>query len=330
MFKTRNWILILLIILSGCSSAQPNAATPSITRTGKIRASLGVLDVSDIPYLMALDMLKTQGYQVESIQFDQFELISAAMAKGDLEFAGASRQTTWSAIAKGASIREIITKSKNYYVLLTTAEIKTCADLNGKRLAVGGASGVVVTMVNKYLKEKCPGVTPQIIIIASTASRTAALLAGQIDATPVEYDNLLRAEKDAPGRYHALVDFAKEFPMVDITGYYVNPSWASKNPIVVKDFLRALIQARRQIQDKQVLRQVVTKYFGADDTSAQTVAESYLARNIWDVNGGLTIENVQYMMDFFVGAGALAPGLRPEDIADLSYLNAVVEEIGRK
>jgi ABC-type nitrate/sulfonate/bicarbonate transport system substrate-binding protein len=185
-------------------------------------------------------------------------------------------------------------------------------------------------MVNQYLKEKCPGVTPQTVIIASTASRTAALLAGQIDATPVEYDNLLRAERDAPGRFHALVDFTQEFPKVDITGYYVNPDWASKNPQVVKDFLRALLEARRQIQDKQNLRQAVIKYFGADDAPAQSAAEAYLARGIWDVNGGLTTENVLYMMNFFSTAGVLPAGLKAENIVDLSYLNAVLDEIGRK
>lgn len=333
---TRFITIILCLLVVGCASTQPattatlSAQPTRVLRTGKIRASLGTLDVTDIPYLITLDALKAQGYEVEKIQFDQFELISAAMAKGDLEFAAASRQTTWAAIAKGAPIREIITKSRNYYVLLTRADIKTCADLHGKRLAVGGTSGVVVAMVNQYLKEKCPGTMPQTVIIANTSSRTAALLAGQIDAAPLEYDNLLRAEHDAPGRFYALVDFAKEFPKVDITGYYVNPNWASKNPTVVKDFLRALLEARRQIQDKQILRQAVTKYFGADDTSAQSAAEAYLARNIWDVNGGLTTENVLYMMEFFSSAGVLPAGLKPETVTDLSYLNAVLDEIGRK
>lgn len=328
--------LVLCFLIVGCGSVQPKPtatipAQPTMpTRTGKIRASLGGLDVTDLPYLMALDTLAAMGYQVEKIQFDQFELISAAMAKGDLEFAGASRQTTWAAIAKGASIREIITKSRNYYVMLARADIKTCTDLHGKRLAVGGTTGVVVAMVNQYLKEKCPGVTPQTVIIASTNNRTAALLAGQIDATPVEFDNLLRAERDAPGRFHALVDFTQEFPKVDITGYYVNPDWASKNPTVVKDFLRALLEARRQIQDKQNLRQAVIKYFGTSDVSAQSSAEAYLARGIWDVNGGLTTENIRYMMDFFATAGVLPAGLKAENIADLSYLNAVLDEIGRK
>lgn len=329
-------VLVLGLLLVGCAYAQPSPANPSssqptrILRTGLLRASLGTPDVTDIPYMIALDSLKELGYQVEKIQFDQFELISVAMAKGDLEFAGASRQTTWTAIAKGASIREIITKSRNYYVLLTRVEIKTCADLHGKRLAVGGTSGVVVAMVNQYLKEKCPGVVPQTVVIANTSNRTAALLAGQIDAAPLEYDNLLRAEKQAPGRFHALVDFAQEFPKVDITGYYVNPNWASQNPTVVKDFLRALLEARRQIQDKQVLRQAVVKYFGADDAPAQSAADAYLARNIWDVNGGLTTENVLFMMDFFSNAGVLPAKLAPENVTDLSYLNAVLDEIGRR
>ena len=330
------WVgFVLSFLVVGCSVPQSATRTPlttpsPIAKAGKIRASLGGLDVTDIPYLMALDKLKTQGYTVETTQFDQFELITAAMTKGDLDIAGASRQTTWAAIAKGAPIEEIVPKSHNYYYLVVKQDIATCADLNGKTIAVGATGGVVTSMVDQYLKDKCPGVTPQIIVIPSTTNRTAALLAGQIDASPLALENLLQLERDAPGRFHALVDFDKVYPQIDIVGYFVTRAWATAHPDAVKDFLRDLIEARRQIQDKQVLHQEVVKYFGADDTAAQETAAAYVDRNMWDVNGGLTMDNVQWMIDFLAKAGDLKPGLKAADVADAAFLTDVLDGIGRK
>jgi hypothetical protein len=39
---------------------------------------------------------------------------------------------------------------------------------------------------------------------------------------------------------------------------------------------------------------------------------------------------LQDTIDFLVDTGAMEPGLKVEDVADLSYLNAVLDEIGRE
>lgn len=48
------------------------------------------------------------------------------------------------------------------------------------------------------------------------------------------------------------------------------------------------------------------------------------------MNGGYTMESVQANIDFLVETAVLSPGLKPDDVADLSYLNAVLDEIGRQ
>ena len=67
-----------------------------------------------------------------------------------------------------------------------------------------------------------------------------------------------------------------------------------------------------------------------DPAAAKQVGDVYLKANVWDPNGSLTRENVQYTIDFLTGIKSLPAGLKADDVADLSYLNAVLDEIGRR
>ena len=55
-----------------------------------------------------------------------------------------------------------------------------------------------------------------------------------------------------------------------------------------------------------------------------------VGNGIWDLNGGLTAGNIQDTIDFLVAIEKLPEGLGVEDVADLSYLEAVLEEMGRQ
>ena len=68
----------------------------------------------------------------------------------------------------------------------------------------------------------------------------------------------------------------------------------------------------------------------ANPEALPDVVAALLAMNAFDANGGLTMENVQYSLDYYVHAGELEPGLTAADAADLSYLEDVLQEIGRR
>ncbi len=94
-------------------------------------------------------------------------------------------------------------------------------------------------------------------------------------------------------------------------------------------FERALFTARRDLQDPRALREAIVEYLDLKADAAQVMADTYLAHNIWDVSGAYTLEMVQDSIDFFQEYGDLPPGLEAEDVADLSYYESVLEEMGR-
>ena len=51
---------------------------------------------------------------------------------------------------------------------------------------------------------------------------------------------------------------------------------------------------------------------------------------MWSPNGGLTEQNVRYTLSMLIDGQLVPAGIKPEDVADLSYLNTVLDEIGRQ
>jgi ABC-type nitrate/sulfonate/bicarbonate transport system substrate-binding protein len=130
--------------------------------------------------------------------------------------------------------------------------------------------------------------------------------------------------------FYALVNFAQEFPGLTTTSYFARRGFAEEHPDTLKDVLRALLNARRQIQDPQVLQTEIAERLEMEPAEARAVSDAYLALGVWDLNGGYDSDAVQNNLDFLIGLGELPPGMRAEDVADLSHLQAVLDEIGRR
>jgi NitT/TauT family transport system substrate-binding protein len=332
--------LVLLCVLAvACTATQPTIQNPLPTTTsaalpvksGTLRLEVPAdADVADIPWLMAVDLLKEQGYTIETVSFASSHLEPAAMSQGDLDIASISNQVAWAAVSKGALNITFIDKHANTFMAITRKDIQTCADLVGKSVAIAGVSTVSGAMFDAYLERNCPDVKPEIVIVKGGSNRMAALLTGSVDVALQDVDDLIKIEREKPGQFHALTVFSQEFPGLQISSHVVRREFAEQHPEMVKDVIRALFAARRSIQDPQVLREAVIKYLDLEPDKAQQIAETYLAQKIWDASGVYTLEMVQATLDFLQEYGDLPPGLKAEDVADLSYYEAVLDEIGRQ
>ncbi len=289
------------------------------------------VDVRNVPLLMALDELQTQGYIIEKTHLASGVLIADALARGDADIGMLNNQTMWIAIAKGAPVRTIAQYTSSTLVIAAKQNIASCRELNSRRLAMPATRGLSPMLFDWYLKQNCPGVAPEIVVIPESAGRAAALLSGEIDASAMPGEELLKVQRKAPGQFHEILSYAHAFPDIQIDGLHVRRQWAEQNPELVKDFLRALLSAHRRVgEHPQLLFDESVKRLALDPETAKTVGEAHLRMRIWDANGGMTSENLQHTLDFLINMAALAPGAQVKEFADLSYLNAVLEEIRRR
>ena len=182
-----------------------------------------------------------------------------------------------------------------------------------------------------FLRDRCPGVVPRVLTIAGSEHRAAALLAGRIDAAPVELSESVQLLAKAPGRFRTLVSFAEELPSLVTTGVQVNRSWAARNPQVVHDYLKALLLTHRRIVDRpDLLVAEARRRLHIDPPLLADVVAAHLRTNAWDVNGRLTDAAVRGSLAFFVRSGSLPTSLTLEQVADLRYLGRALDAIGRR
>jgi ABC-type nitrate/sulfonate/bicarbonate transport system substrate-binding protein len=325
-------------VAASCSGGAPADVARSELRDGaKAPAATTIrytdpvnVDVRDIPILIALDDLESRGYRIERSQVAGPPIIADMLARGQTDIGVLNNQTMWSAVAKGAAVWTVMQFAAPTTVLAAQRSIKACSELDGKRMGVSGTAGLSQVLIQIYLRRRCSNAAPELIVIAESSGRRAALLAGRLDAAVMPGEELIKLQLQAPGRLHALMTHAAEYSNLHIDAFQIRRAWAEDHPGSVRDFLRAVLIAQRRITaDPALLYAEAQKRLGIDEQTARAIGESHLRAGIWNLDGGLTAADIQETIDFLVKAEVLPAGLTVTLVSNLSYLDDVLDEIGR-
>jgi ABC-type nitrate/sulfonate/bicarbonate transport system substrate-binding protein len=331
-------VLLLAIAAAGCSfqsagTPARQAGDPAVPRgTVTLRfADLVNLDVRDVPLLMAFDDLEAHGYRVEKLYLGNGAMITESLVRGDADIGMINNQTAWTAIVKGADLRTISQFTTPATLLAATAAVRTCADLRDRKVGVPTTSGLSPLLFNLYLQRRCGGATPQLLVLPESAARAAALMSGAVDAAIMPGEELLKIQRQSPTPFHIVMSNATEFPDVQIDGLHVRREWAEQHQELVLDFIRAQLRAHRLIYESpQTLIDQAIKRLSLDPETAKAIADMHLRMKIWDVNAGLTLDTVQGTLDFLIREGAVPAGTTATQVANLSYLDTALREVGRR
>src|SRR5579884_1420831 len=316
------------------AAAKPSAAAAAGASAGPkpaIKFAYSSPGFSYIPMMMAQDAMRTQGYTVDTANFNQPELAVQAIAQNETQFSSGSTYTVMQAIQKGAKIKLIADRNANEWTITSAAAVGSCGDLNGKKVGISSEGAVSTAMLNVWMQQKCPQAKPNILVIADSEQRATAMLAGQLDASPLQLDSQVTLFKKAAGKFHTLADFSKELPDLDTSAIYVSDDFLAKNRPAVVDFVTELIKANRAVAaNPQLLKEGMTKYKLAGDEAIDDIIKAYLGINAFDKNGGVTEQRINYSIDFFTKAGQLKPGLTVKDVADVSVVNDALAKVGKQ
>lgn len=333
-------VLVCLVVTACAAPPPPPTPAPTVPPAPPTAAAkngtlhffdLVNLDVRDIPMLMALDDLQAQGYQVEKTYVASSTLIADALTKGDADVGVFNSQTAWTAVTKGAPIRTFIEFTGPTTIMAAKSEIADCHGLQGKQVGAPTTSGANPALLALYMHNKCSDEKFNFVVIADATARSAALQSGKLDASMMPGEDFLKIQDAAPGKFHALISFAHEYPNILIDALHARRAWLDQNPGLGHDFVAAILKANRAIAaDPQLLYDQAVKRLQLDPAVAKEIADTHLKNAIWSVNGGLSADKVQSSLDFYSANTGLKKGLKVEDVADLSYLNKVLDELGRK
>jgi NitT/TauT family transport system substrate-binding protein len=318
--------LAAAVLLGAAGACANRPAAPSSPR---IRVGYaGTLDFSDMASELAHERLREAGTEVTTRSFPTAEIIVDALARGDVDIADGSTRAFWAAAAKGAPIRTVMDHVVDIHRLVV-AGAAGCHAIEGTRLALQSEAAAGTALARAYLARACPDARPDVVFVPGSTNRMAAILSGSLTATVLQLSDVVRLERLAPGRVSVMADFAREWPAVETTGVHVNTRFAAAHPDWVRAYVRARVAANREVASHgDELVALADRLMGAEPDWA-TLAPIYIALPAWDSNGGLTRAAVRETLDFLVRHTRLSPVLTPDTVADLSYLDAALRDLGR-
>jgi len=328
-------VVVSFLALAACTPPPDTTVAPASSlpaRGATLRIATDSVDsIGDIPTLIVLDELKALGYTLELTQLGRSNLIPEVLLRGDADIGKIEAQSGWSAIASSPEIASIVGKSDLEWSIVAKAEIASCQDLDERSVGLGGTTGVTPVLFRLYVERHCPTARPQVVVLGNSEARMVALLKREVDVVQLDIDSWLALLRQDPSGFRQLVTYSEEFPDIMVSSFAVRRDWAASHPEVVKDFVRTyLLVVRRAYEDTAWLSAEIVKRLEMEPADAEASAQMALDQRVWDPNGGLTSQGIQTTLDFLVSAEAVPEGLTPRDVADLSYLNAVLDEIGRE
>ena len=227
-------------------------------------------------YAFEKGIFKERGLDVNMQAINGGAQTSAALLANQIHIGQFGGAEALSAVAAGADLVVVGNMAPVYpYILYAQKTIKTVADLKGKRIGVSnkGGSSDIATRAALRANGLDPDKDVTITAVGSHANRTAALLAGSIDAgvdDPPEDQALVAAG------LNAVIDIASQKLPAANTGIIVQRSYLNANKDIVQAYVDASVIARaRMAKDRDGAIAVIKKYFKIDENESPAHAYNF-------------------------------------------------------
>src|SRR3954465_1534310 len=292
MSKCRRWTYLLagVSLASGASDALAQNA-PNCTTMRKINIGVSVAPPN---------VVHTSPYVAKELGFFAKRCIDANI----VQFEGGQSQTSAVAAAQGSAIVSVSDVSigrglkvqqiwglapRMPQAYMVPGEIKSAADLKGKRLSAtgGGVGGFNWRMGREVLKSAKLDVGDAQFIPSPTAGRLPGLVAGQIDGVALHPEDVFLARKQKP-TLNLLVQLVDLMPNYMFNAYGASLDWIARDRALLRDTAAGMIEANRTAyRDKAKVIPIIAK---ATEKPAEAVdyALDVLAKTcLWSANAGL-------------------------------------------
>ncbi len=215
---------------------------------------------------------------------------------------------------------------------MVSEEIKTAADLKGKRLSAtgGGVGGFNWVMGREVLKTAGLKVEDAQFVSSATAGRLPGLLAGQLNGVALHPEDVYLAQQKKPG-LRVLVGLAELMPKYFFNAYGAAESILAKDRAMVRDVATSLIEANRVIysQKEKVMPIMVEATKKPQD--AVSFSYDYLVKNcVWSINTGFSKERTEWSIDNGVENGDIQADKKPtyEQVVDIKLGEEALKAAG--
>ncbi len=326
--------LAALVLVAG--AVGPGTAQPRL-RPLVIAMPTTPPNLIHIPPWIALDtgLFAKYGLDVKILTFEGGPAALRALlgGGGEVHLAAPGIPPFVAAVAGGAELRAIATYSMKHPVAMVAQdEIKSCADLRGKKLGTPGGTGAYSEVMARALLATC-GLTPRDVqyINIATGARIPALVGGQIDAMVLHVDQLFEVMQQKKS-LRILAHMSDVLPKGWYAAYVTTFDLMTKDPKLIQDAVMALTEANRFIyQNRARTIEIGMKYTKFDRDIVSRTYDELVKRGLWPVNEGLRQDLVDAGIDTEVRVGTITGSTRPtfDNTTSVGFVRAAITKLGR-
>lgn len=264
-----------------------------------------------------------------------------------VEFEGGSSAANLAAVVQGQALASINAtaisqglKAKQFWGMaprvpqayMVSEDVKTAADLKGKRLSAagGGVGSFNWVMGREVLKTAGLTVDDVQFVSQATAGRLPGLVAGQIQGVALHPEDVYLAQKEKPG-LHVLVELVKVVPKYFFNAYGGADTMLTKDRAMIRDIATALIETNRTIYAQK--EKVIPIMVEATKKSPEAVAFAYdyLVKNcVWAVNTGFSKDRTEWSIQNGIENGDIQADKKPsyDQVVDVKLGDEALKAAG--
>jgi NitT/TauT family transport system substrate-binding protein len=286
------------------------------------RISYGGTSGYNVPIWVTAEagLFKKHGLQGELILFSGDSQSMQAILANETQVANSSGSAPINAKIQGADAVIIATSYDLIpYAFVVNKDIRTPADLKGKRIAISRFGGITELAV-KLAVEKF-GLSPKDVTIIQAgpdAQRIPAVASGAVAASVLAPPGLFAATAQGLRVLADLGDLGAKYPT---SSFFVMRPYLERHRGNIKQFLMALIEGLHiYVNDKNFSMRVMQKYTKLNDPEIASKTQDYYYKKtlLVPLNDPAAIKNA---MPADVGAGR-----KPEEFYD----NSIIQEISKE
>jgi NitT/TauT family transport system substrate-binding protein len=277
-----------------------------------------------------LGLFKKYGLEIKVIELAGGVHTFRAVVAGSADVASASGPFSIVGFAKGSKTKMVVANMPKLEAsMVVNKDIKTLADLKGKRIGIqepGGFADVLARGVLRAAK-----VDPKEVTFVSIATEDVpALVANQVDTAILHVEQEIIAQKKIP-TLHAIARLWEIQPNNLYNVMVVTEKLAKDNPAAVKAYVKGHIEATRLIYtDRAKVVPIIVKYTKLPKDVVEKSLDFLVQKCIWDANHGLGPKKVNATAELMERVGNIQKGQKPkyEDLIDLSFAKDSIKELG--
>src|SRR5215813_1226577 len=294
-----------------------------------VAASSKVLGYAPLWVASGMGFLKREGLDAEVTAMRGTAPAMQALVSESIHVALAANDGVIGLVEKGLSVAMIAGGSKTTHMIMGGKGFKTYDDLRGATIGSSTLTSGTAFLLRRLLKAQGLEYPKdyKLVNVGGSGPAFTALTTGNIAAAILAVPINFRAQEMG---FNLIGKVTDVFPNYLLSSFSVRRSWAEAHCSEVVRFLKAVLQARRWLEEnKKAGAEFLAKELEIKPKLAEKGLDYYLAHRAWEPDLNIDLEGLRTVIEIYAEqADIKGPVPSPKKYVDLSYLQEAWKELG--